>query len=50
MKKMNKIYEAPKAEMIEMMMPVVLTVSAPTIGGDPGSTTGGGSIGGGGLS
>jgi N-methylhydantoinase B/oxoprolinase/acetone carboxylase alpha subunit len=24
MKKMNKMYEAPKAEMIEMQMPVVL--------------------------
>ena len=28
MKKMNKIYEAPKAEMIEMEMPVVLMASS----------------------
>jgi hypothetical protein len=28
MKKMNKTYEAPEAEVIEMQMPVVLTVSA----------------------
>jgi hypothetical protein len=30
MKKMNKTYEAPVAEMIEMQMPVVLMVSAGT--------------------
>ena len=35
MKKMNKMYEAPKAEMIEMQMPVVLMTST-------GETTGGG--------
>ena len=35
MKKMNKIYEAPKAEMIEMEMPVVLMES---IGGEGDST------------
>jgi len=39
MKKMNKIYEAPKAEMIEMEMPVVLMASTegqfdPVTGGD----------------
>jgi hypothetical protein len=34
MKKMNKIYEAPKAEMIEMEMPVVLMAS--TEGQTPG--------------
>lgn len=28
MKKMNKMYEAPKAEVIEMEMPVVLMASA----------------------
>ena len=28
MKKMNKTYEAPEAEVIEMQMPVVLTGSA----------------------
>ena len=27
MKKMNKIYEAPKAEVIEMQMPTVLMAS-----------------------
>lgn len=37
MKKMNKMYEAPKAEMIEMQMPVVMMAS-PT----PESLTGGG--------
>ena len=30
MKKMNKMYEAPKAEMIEMHMPVVLMGSGTT--------------------
>ena len=29
MKKMNKMYEAPKAEVIEMQMPVVLMESGP---------------------
>jgi hypothetical protein len=33
MKKMNKMYEAPKAEMIEMQMPVVLMGSDVTGGG-----------------
>lgn len=28
MKKMNKMYEAPKAEVIEMVMPVVLVESS----------------------
>lgn len=28
MKKMNKMYEAPKAEVIEMEMPVVLMASS----------------------
>lgn len=37
MKKMNKMYEAPKAEVIEMQMPVVLMES-----GGEGSATGGG--------
>jgi hypothetical protein len=32
MKKMNKMYEAPVAEMIEMQMPVVLDESANTTG------------------
>lgn len=32
MKKMNKMYEAPKAEVIEMQMPVVLMESIPTSG------------------
>jgi hypothetical protein len=43
MKKMN--YEAPKAEMIEMQMPVVLAETVPGAGGsDPTNTpgTGGG--------
>ncbi len=35
MKKMNKTYEAPVAEVIEMQMPVVLMESALNIGGDP---------------
>lgn len=30
MKKMNKIYEAPKAELIEMQMPTVLMASTTT--------------------
>lgn len=37
MKKMNKIYEAPKAEMIEMVMPVVLNGSSE--GQTPGQAT-----------
>ena len=40
MKKMNKMYEAPKAEVIEMQMPVVLMESNETIiegGGENGS-------------
>lgn len=45
MKKMNKIYEAPVAEMIEMQMPVVLMESL--VGG--GSTPGDGGAGGGGT-
>ncbi len=35
MKKMNKMFEAPKAEVIEMQMPTVLMISG-------GSATGGG--------
>lgn len=35
MKKMNKIYEAPKAEMIEMEMPVVLMASTDGNAGGP---------------
>ena len=35
MKKMNKTYEAPMAEVIEMQMPTVLMVSDPNITGDP---------------
>ena len=43
MKKMNKMYEAPKAEMIEMQMPVVLMESNPTgSGSDAGGSDGGG--------
>jgi len=34
MKKMNKMYEAPKAEVIEMQMPTVLMISG--VGGEPG--------------
>lgn len=45
MKKMN--YEAPKAEMIEMHMPVVLDASIP---GSTGSSTTGGPTGGPSLS
>jgi hypothetical protein len=33
MKKMNKMYEAPMAEMIEMQLPVVLLESANVGGG-----------------
>lgn len=44
MKKMNKMYEAPTAEVIEMQMPVVLAQTVNTI--DPG--TGSGMTGGGG--
>lgn len=40
MKKMN--YEAPKAEMIEMQMPVVLAETTLAGGGDPNNTPGGG--------
>jgi hypothetical protein len=36
MKKMNKMYEAPKAEVIEMVMPVVLVESST---GDAGNDT-----------
>ena len=37
MKKMNKMYEAPKAETIEMQMPVVLMASAPASPGTGGN-------------
>jgi hypothetical protein len=38
MKKMNKMYQAPVAEMVEMQMPIVLMVS-PNVGGqDPGNS------------
>ena len=40
MKKMNKMYEAPKAEVIEMQMPVVLMESI-SIGGGGNDFTGG---------
>lgn len=40
MKKMNKLYEAPKAEMIEMQMPVVLMSSGDTTGSTPGGNEG----------
>jgi len=46
MKKMNKMYEAPKAEMIEMQMPVVLMNSG-TGTNDGGTWSGGGNMGGG---
>jgi hypothetical protein len=36
MKKMNKTYEAPEAEMIEMQMPTVLMASVNTHGGGQG--------------
>jgi len=36
MKKMNKLYEAPKAEMIEMQMPVVLMSSGDNTSSTPG--------------
>jgi hypothetical protein len=39
MKKMNKIYEAPVAEMIEMQMPVVLMQS--NLGGGTNASSGG---------
>lgn len=39
MKKMNKIYEAPVAEMIEMQMPVVLMES--NLGGGTNASSGG---------
>ncbi len=39
MKKMNKIYEAPKAEMIEMLNTVVVVMSETISGG--GGMTGG---------
>ena len=42
MKKTNKNYEAPKAEMIEVQMPVV--VMSP-LGGNPGTGGGGGGVG-----
>jgi hypothetical protein len=35
MKKMNKMYEAPVAEMIEMQMPTVLMGSSPIGGQTP---------------
>ena len=35
MKKMNKMYEAPKAEVIEMQMPTVLMISS-GVAGEPG--------------
>ena len=41
MKKMNKTYEAPMAEMIEMQMPAVLMASGP-YGGGPGQVVDGG--------
>ena len=34
MKKMNKMYEAPMAEVIEMQMPVVLTISCAEVHSD----------------
>ena len=37
MKKMNKMYEAPKAEMIEMQMPVVLMASGEDTGNPGGN-------------
>lgn len=41
MKKMNKMYEAPKAEVIEMGMPVVLMVSSDgSAGGNAGDDGG----------
>lgn len=40
MKKMNKTYEAPKAEMFEMQMPTVLMASD-FVPGVEGDTTGG---------
>lgn len=43
MKKMNKTYEAPKAELIEMQMPTVLMASA----GDQTGEGGGENMGGG---
>ena len=42
MKKMNKTYEAPKAEMFEMQMPTVLMASNPNhvpVTGDEGTET-----------
>ena len=42
MKKMNKMYEAPRAEVIEMQMPTVLMISGGT------ATGGGNNFGGGG--
>ena len=40
MRKMTKIYEAPKAEMIEMQMPVVLMGSGTTTGNETTPTYG----------
>ena len=37
---MNKMYEAPKAEVIEMQMPVVLMVSGNATGGGDDMTGG----------
>ena len=42
MKKMNKTYEAPKAEKIEMQMPTVLMASSTTGNGGGGTVGGGG--------
>jgi hypothetical protein len=40
MKKMNKIYEAPKAETIEMLNTVVVVMSDTTTGGGGGMNEG----------
>ncbi len=42
MKKMNKMYEAPKAEVFEMQMPTVLMASGTVDGGGEGGIDGGG--------
>lgn len=44
MKKMNKTYEAPKAEMINMQMPTVL-MGSPAPGQQGGMDAGGGNTG-----
>lgn len=41
MKKMNKMYEAPKAEVIEMQMPTVLMASGTLDGGGDSGMEGG---------